>query len=169
MKTIGTFTAILLVFSSFFMVYGQGEKRKIYKVWVEFNDDRENVKGKLIRMNDSTLVMQYWKEEKEEEINIQEIYRLKFRKNRAIGKGVGLGVGIGVLAGVIAGLAEGDDEPGFIALSAEQKAGGYGVGLAPIGAGIGAAIGSLKKKYEINGDQETYERLKPELSKYVSN
>ena len=57
-------------------------------------------------------------------------------------RGAKLGLVIGMVAGVALGIAEGDDAPGWFAMTAGEKALAGGVGLGLLGMGIGAGIGA---------------------------
>jgi hypothetical protein len=51
------------------------------------------------------------------------------------------GAGVGALAGILIGVASGNDDPGFMSFTAEEKAMVAGVGLGILGAGIGTIVG----------------------------
>lgn len=59
-----------------------------------------------------------------------------------IGRGLGLGLLIGGVTGAVLGIADGDDEDGFIALTAEEKAMAGFVALGGAGALVGAIAGA---------------------------
>jgi hypothetical protein len=172
MKTSLIFITCIAFFLSPFYSYAQREKKRNYKIWIESNVKDIKYKGRLIKLKDSSIVISFL-EDKILEIPVKEIDKLKFRRKGAIGKGAGIGAATGVIVGIISGLADGDDPPPefFFEFSytAEEKAGGAAVSLGILGAATGSVIGSLKKKFKINGLQENYNRLRPELIKYQSD
>lgn len=60
----------------------------------------------------------------------------------AAGRGALIGGAIGAGVGALIGLGSGDDAPGFLAFSAEEKAGLLGGLLGVVGGGIGAVAGA---------------------------
>ena len=173
MKTHLIYLAFLLFISSLFVGNAQNQKGRTYKVWVELSQKGQKHKGQLLQLKDSSIVVQYWQEEKVIEIPVDEIKKLKFRRKGAIGLGAGIGAGAGILAGAIAGMADGDDPPPEtwfeFSSTAEEKATGGAITLGILGAATGSVIGSIKKKFAINGAQENYTKMKPDLNKYVSH
>lgn len=173
MKTHLIFLAFLVFISGIYFGSAQNEKRRTYKIWVELSQKGEKHKGQLLQLKDSTIVIQYWQEEKVIEIPVNKIYKLKFRKKGAIGMGAGIGAGAGILAGLIVGMADGDDPPPEtwfdFSSTAEEKAAGGAITLGVLGAATGTVIGSIKKKFTINRTQENYAKMKPDLHKYLSN
>ncbi|MEN8224794.1 MAG: hypothetical protein ABFS05_05480 [Bacteroidota bacterium] len=49
----------------------------------------------------------------------------------------------------------------------EQKGIIYGIPLAVLGAGIGASIGSIKLKFSINGNIQTFQSIQKDMEKYA--
>lgn len=173
MKTHLMIITFLVFITSFQCANAQTNKGRTYKIWVELSQSNLKHKGQLIQVKDSSIVIRYWQEETTVEISVKEIHKLKFRKKGAIGMGAGIGAGAGILAGVIAGMASGDDPPPEtwfeFSSTAEEKATGGAITLGILGAATGSVIGSIKKKFTINGSQENYVRIKPDLGKYLSN
>lgn len=173
MKTNHIFLAFLVFMSSLYFGNAQNQKGRTYKIWVELSQKGQKQKGQLLQLKDSSIVIQYWQEEKVIEIPVNEINKLKFRKKGAVGMGAGIGAGAGILAGLIAGIADGDDPPSEswidFSSTAEEKAAGGAITLGILGAATGSVIGSIKKKFTISGTQENYAKIKPELNKYLSN
>lgn len=66
-------------------------------------------------------------------------------QRRAIGKGIGVGLLVGAGSGALIGLASGDDDPGLIAFSAEEKALALGLGLGLIGGVVGLIAGAAHR------------------------
>ena len=148
--------------------YAQKRKKGTYKLWVE-RINREPVEGRLLELKDSTVLVGWWETGTVEEISVSEVKRMKFRRKGAIGKGAGIGAGAGLALGLITGFADGDDEPGWFSSTAEQKALGGSILLTPVGAAIGAVVGSARKKFVIEGRQDNYEKLKTEMAAYLPN
>ena len=149
--------------------YGQKKKRGTYKLWVE-RMDREPVEGRLLELKDSVILVGWWGDtETVEEIPVREVKRMKFRRKGAIGKGAAIGAGAGLLLGAISGFADGDDEPGWFSMTAEEKSVGSAILLTPVGAAVGAVVGSARKKFVIEGKQDNYEKLKTEMAAYLPN
>lgn len=173
MKTNLIFLSFLVFIASLYFVNAQNKKGRTYKIWVELSQKGQKHKGQLLKLKDSSIVIQYWQEEKVLEIPVTEIDKLKFRKKGAIGIGAGIGAGAGILAGIISGIASGDDPPSDtwfdFSSTAEEKATGGAITLGVLGAATGSVIGSLKKKFTINGTQENYTRIRPDLNKFLSN
>ncbi len=74
-------------------------------------------------------------------VPVASINRLEGSRGRKSNSAEGAGIGllVGAATGAIIGLASGDDEPGFITWTAEQKA---GVGAVLLG-GVGGVIGLI--------------------------
>ena len=74
-----------------------------------------------------------------------------------------------MLIGGIAGYAQGDDsdEITFFWSSAEDKALGGGVLGALLGAAGGSVIGSIKKRFKINGRLASYHLERENMKKYL--
>ena len=148
--------------------YAQKKKKGTYKLWVE-RMGREPVEGRLLELKDSSVLVGWWDSETVEEIPIAEVKRMKFRRKGAIGKWTVIGAGTGLALGAILGYADGDDEPGWFSSTAEEKSLGAAVLLTPVGAAVGAVVGSTRKKFPIDGRQEAYERQKSEMNAYAAN
>jgi len=148
--------------------YAQKKKKGTYKLWVE-RINREPVEGRLLELKDSTVLVGWWETGTVEEIQVKEVKRMKFRRKGAIGKGAAIGAGAGLALGLITGFASGDDEPGWFSMTAEEKSVGSAVLLTPVGAAVGAVVGSARKKFVIEGKQDNYEKLKTEMAAYLPN
>lgn len=173
MKTSFILITFLAFMTSIFFGHAQHQKTRTFKIWVEISQKDLKYKGRLIQLKDSSIVIQYWQEEKTLEIPVKEINKLKFRKKGAIGIGAGIGAGVGILTGIISGVAAGDDPPSEtwfdFSSTAEEKATGGAITLGILGAATGSVIGSIKKKFTVNGSQENYVNIQPELHKFLSN
>ena len=146
----------------------QNKKSKVFKVWVELLDSDVNYVGILLELKDSSVVVQNWNEEKVMEIPVQRIYRLKFRRTGAIGKGAAIGGIAGLVTGYLIGYSNGDDpEDYFFAMSAESKGAYSAFGIGMVGAAAGTVVGALKKKFSVRGSQQQYETVRTDLRKYL--
>jgi hypothetical protein len=78
--------------------------------------------------------------------SIQEVQYQK--RGRGALEGLAFGVLTGVVVGAVIGFADGDDEPGWFSMRAEEKAAGAGLGLGLatglVGIPIGAVVGSTE-------------------------
>lgn len=173
MKTKLIVLSFLVFITSLNFVNAQNKKGRTYKIWVELNENDQKYKGQLLQLKDSSIVIRYWQEEETLEISIKEIKKLKFRKKGAIGMGAGIGAGTGIVVGIISGAIAGDDPPSEtwfdFSSTAEEKSAGGAITLGVLGAATGSVIGSLKKKFTINGTQENYMRIRPDLNKFLSD
>lgn len=151
-----------------FHLYAQKsqDRPKTYKVWVELKN-KQISQGYLIQLADSVIGIVDRKCIDSISYKVSEIEQLKFRRKGRVGKSIGIGAGAGLILGAIGGYSSGDDEPGFIAFSAEDKAVFSGTMALPIGAGVGAIIGVVKKKFLIEGDVGNYKKYRTELNKYI--
>lgn len=152
----------------FIQTYAQNSnrERRVYKVWIALNN-QEDLKGYLTALNETSVVIVEGVGMEPKEIEISSIERLKFRSKGKIGRGIAIGAGAGLALGVIGGYSSGDDEPGFLAFSAEEKAIGAGMTMLSMGAGVGAIIGALKTNFKLDGKLENYNRYRKEMNKYV--
>ena len=154
MKTL-RFISTLLTLLTLTTVHPQ--KGKTYKAWATLMNDTK-VKGILYSANEEgILLMDYTLVDTVAYLDHAKIDVLKLRKKGNVGKGAWIGAISGAAIGAIIGFSSGDDPEGAIlGATAEQKALGIGLGLAVPGTGIGALIGSGKKKYVLNGDSNKY-------------
>ena len=148
------------------------EKKKVFKIQIySFKKDEnglilrngsgdilsQRIRGKayLTGLIDDALLIK-----SEGEISsypVQQISKIKFKRKGNVGKGVAIGAGAAVLlTGVVA--ASGGGLGTVVAAF-------WGVILGPsAGAIIGASIGDT---YLINGNLETYDHIRDELTKYI--
>jgi hypothetical protein len=85
-------------------------------------------------------------------ISIDEIQTITIKKSsgtlKGIGKGIGYGILIGGALGILTGFSMGDDTPGFLSLTAEDKA-VIGLFFGGLGGGVlGGAAGAFSGKDE---------------------
>lgn len=151
-----------------FHLYAQKSQyhTRTYKVWVKLMDEQVS-KGYLIQLADSVIEIVDRKGIDSISYKVSEIEKLEFRRKGRVGKSIGIGAGAGLVLGAIGGYSSGDDEPGFLSFSAEEKSIVSGTLALPIGAGIGAIIGVVKRKFPIEGDLENYKKYRMEMNKYI--
>lgn len=145
-----------------------GGKHRAYKVWVTLSN-KDVYKGYLTQLNDSSIAIVAIKGDVKQQFSISAIEQLKFQRKGKMGRSVLIGAGAGLVSGALVGLISGDDEPGWFSMTSEEKSVASGILLLPLGAGVGAVIGTGKEKYEINGKQQNYEQYRDEISRYVRN
>ena len=147
--------------------FGYSQKTKIYRTWITLTD-RTVVNGALTSASRDGLVVLDWENrDTVAQIEPVQIKVLRFRRKGATGRGAWIGAVSGAAAGILIGFIDGDDEAGWFAMTAEQKAVGAGIGLAIPGTIVGMIIGSLPRRMVIKGDRDTYLALLPEIQEYV--
>ncbi|MBC2837810.1 hypothetical protein [Robiginitalea sp. SC105] len=145
------------------------QKAKPYKAWVKTITGTK-VKGILYSADQSGLLLV----DKNlmdtiASLEITNIDVLKVRKKGNIGRGAWIGAASGALMGAVLGYAEGDAPPDcwLFCQTAEEKALMVGIVLTVPGTGIGALIGTGRKKYLIGGAADSYLPILPELQGYA--
>jgi len=143
----------------------KNKKTKKYKAWVSLLDSRSVVKGYFNSAKDSSILILNPKNNELIEVPIHQINKIKIRRKNRIGRATAIGAASGLLFGAITGYADGDDPPEtwLLRQTAEEKATVGAIAAIPIGAGIGAAIGSIKKTFKIGGSMANYRAQKPLL------
>ncbi|MEM8894885.1 MAG: hypothetical protein AAGC88_09925 [Bacteroidota bacterium] len=156
------------------------QTHKPYRVWISQFNQPLSAQGILYQLNDSSIlasnpwtVKDYTTEDLEiEEINISGIETIKLRRKNRVGRGAWIGAVSGFVVGGLIGLISGDDPPcprgAWFCLrsTAEEKAISAGTGLAIVGTAVGSAIGAIKVKIPINGNQYRYTYNQDKLRKY---
>ncbi|NII26770.1 hypothetical protein HB364_16900 [Pseudoflavitalea sp. X16] len=100
--------------------------------------------------------------------NIQEVYiRRHGTTSRILAIGAAIGMGVGIAAGLISGDDEGLNDGSrwcILCLSAEEKAGLYGLAGGVAGGITGAIIGAIaRKKFVIGGQQPKFDSMRLSL------
>jgi hypothetical protein len=147
----------------------RGQKVKAYKAWVTLNDETK-VRGILYAASeDGLIVLDKDLADSLVTVDATTIVMIKVRKKGNVGKGVLIGTAGGAALGAILGLAGGGDEDDCYiwCFTAEEYALMGAVTLALPGAGVGALIGSSRKKFGINQNLDTYGYHLPELQGYA--
>ena len=175
MKTINVI--ILVVFCCLSSIHAQEtiKKNKIYKTWVTLNSEPFKVKGFLYEVNDSSIsvvdfgMMKEYSTDRFQVANlhINDIEKIKTRRNNSIGRGILIGAATGFVVGGLIGLFDGDDPAGtLMAWTAGEKAIMAGGTLSIGGAVIGGLIGLLKVRIPIDGSMNKFNRNRNKLNKY---
>lgn len=146
----------------------QSKKTKVYKAILSTKMQTKKMEGILQEVRDSSIII--ISNNQEIEIQATEIQEIKIRRVGDAGRGALIGGMVGLGLGTITGFVSGDDEPGIMALSAEDKAAILGIGLGVLGAGIGAMAGvSDKESITINFDPYKFRNNKAIMKKYESS
>lgn len=163
MRTSVIISLVLMLSCSF----GYTQKKKIYRAWITLTDGT-TVNGALTSATADGLVVLDWNNrDTVAELEPAQIKVLKFRRKGATGRGAWIGAVSGAAVGLLIGFVDGDDQDGWFAMTAEQKAVGAGIGLAIPGTFVGMIIGSLPKRMVIKGDRDTYLGFLPEINTYL--
>jgi len=162
MKTYLSILVILLSFSVSIQAQKSSKKLKLYKVWITLINDTK-VQGHLYAADDTSIKITEYNSldvSNLTTIDSKHIDIIKMRRKGKIGKGAWIGAISGAGIGVITGLATEDSNwQGAVAT-------GEGIIFGIIGTGVGAAIGAIKKKIQINGNSEVYKSHLLEIQSY---
>lgn len=135
------------------------QKEAVHLTWLEFLDDRKSIKGFLIDLQDSSLVILEKKTNAHHTFQIDKVKRISFRDKRSVKKAAIYGGLATALLGGLLPVSYGYDNIGSLIF------GSFAFALP--GAGIGALLGSSKLHYKIDGLQENYHP--EELRAYIIN
>lgn len=118
----------------------------------------KKIEGTLVALGDSTIMVKPTAAREGRAVRViprTDLDRLEVQVHGSRrGRGALIGLGTGALFGAMIGLASGDDSGGFVAFSAEQKAGMGAILLAPIGALLGTVV-APGAKWETVPDEPT--------------
>lgn len=168
---------ILGVFCSMQFCFAQNTTQapKYYYTWIKFQNDSSKFEGILYELQDSSilvansLVVKNYPDGKYglTKIYVPEIYTVKTRRTKSVGRGIVIGTVTGFAIGGVIGLVGGDDaEDALLAWTAGEKALVSGIFLGGVGALTGWLLGSIKVKFEIKGNLQNYERQRNKIRKY---
>ncbi|MHA6248569.1 hypothetical protein ACXYMU_11570 [Pontibacter sp. CAU 1760] len=137
------------------------KSKRPYKVWVSPMATNAVIKGYIIQTKDSSIVISQFPTTETTsaafvEVDINTIKHLKFRKDGKVGRSIWQ-VALAELALSMA-LMQATGDP-FV--------GAAGIMYMPAAAVIGGAIGVLKTKVPINGNQLQYQQSRDKLLKYT--
>lgn len=147
-------------------------KPRIYKTNILTYDKSDFIKGYLVNLSDSGLELSSSpvRLSLEKKNNLQSVYnydqlrQVTIRRKGSTGRGAGYGALIGLGFGAIGGLISGDDPPGWFALTAGQKAIGYGILGIPVGALVGLIVGTVSHKtFIIGGNKNKYKEMRESI------
>ena len=150
-------------------------KNDLYRTAIKLNKSPFKANGRLQQALDSSIVLMKKNKMNEMDflnyrpltLNVNEIDKITIYKKGSVGQGALTGFLIGAGTGALIGLVSGDDPPGFISLTAGEKAVGLGAGLGIVGTLIGTIAGtSAKVKISINGNQKIYSKYQKILVEY---
>ena len=162
----------------------QSKKAKPYDAMVTWMHDpgRDKFKGHLVELRDSSLLFvkaQPYSAAIEDRVKldmpVKNINSIKFRGKGSVGTGALIGAAGGLVIGILVGTTMAPDPAdckSFTCLPEETvKLGtsifaGGAIGMVG-GALIGAGLGSIGAKYELNGDINRYRQSKQAMSKYL--
>lgn len=150
------------------------EKFRMYKVKVTMVDKSSPIKGILLQLKDSVIVLgtTYAKINYREgdfgivNVPVESIKKIKLRRMNKQGKAMGIGFGAGALVGGIFGYSTGDwdsDQAGHPDSQAYFGAVLFGL----FGAGVGFFAGIPSKYFYVNGDIHLYTVNKEALKEYA--
>ena len=174
-----TIVMVLLLVAPNICAQNKTKKIIVYKVWVT-KMDGSKVRGFFYAADAQGVTISKSKTPDESNLLLVEaenIRLIKMRRKGAVGKGAGIGFLSGAAFGAIIGYASGDDGLRctstvigtlcFEGSTAGEKAIIEAIGLGIIGSGVGAIVGTSKKKIHIDGNIETYRIQLNSLTNYV--
>ena len=144
-----------------------------YKIKV-VNNEKENTKGILYNVTDSTLVLiselDYYRFKNKLDftkttISFSQIDKIKISKKKHFWRSFGITTFAGAFIGAISGYSAGDDKTGYVGFSAKEKAIFGGIGGTISGALIGTTIGLIQINIPINKKYTTFCQRKDYLTK----
>ena len=152
MRPILLLLAFLMSFSYGLNAQNNSKTIQIHKVWVNsidgsktkgvlYSADEQSIKiSKNNSLSNSNLIV----------IDFEKIDIIKIRRKGKIGKGAWIGAASGAGFGVAIGMATDSGELKSVVATVS------GLFFGIVGTGVGAIVGSNKKKIQINGDSELY-------------
>ena len=157
---------ILLAFLFGIQLNAQETSKKIYKTWVKTMDQSGVIKGYLYSVNETSINLIDNKSLDTTNlitIGSKNIDVISWRRKGNIKRGLGYGAAGGALIGIIVGLTtdlelDSQNNGDILAKGVARSAVTIGTTVAygVICSGLGAGIGSIKKKAFIKGDIENY-------------
>ena len=164
MKNVLFIVLILTISISFSFSQNSSKKVKYYKVWVTQLDGKI-YKGFLYSADKDGIVIigNQFSTEPNYTVAYSKIKEIKLKRKGSVGRNALILGGAGVIFGGALGFAGGDDDPGLMSLTKEEKAGVGAIVGGIVGSGLGALTGTAKISMIINGDIENYKRYFPKL------
>lgn len=153
MRSTLLFFLFLIPFSYGLNAQNNSKIIQIHKIWVTTMDGSKT-KGVLYSANEQSIKISKnnsFNNSNLKVIDNKNIDIIKIRRKGRIGRGALIGAASGIGFGVVFGIAieDNDDWGGLVA-----TASGLFFGL--VGTGVGAGVGTIKKKIQINGNSELY-------------
>ena len=178
-----TFLLTLVCILSGITAQGQDDSGKMfyYKTWVLMRGERDQVKGYLYDIKDSSLVVSrsvVIDNGPIDEFNFENIYyndisSIKVRKKGRVWKSLAIGAGAGFAFGSLLGLIFAEDDPppqGFLEeifwQSKEDKMLMIGLTCSSAGLVTGGLIGSVKIEIPIAGNHNNFKAGRSKLKAY---
>ena len=147
------FLSILLTLSTCNFVYSQEDCR----VWVK-TYNQTNSTGYLRDVLNESIIVE--SESMRCEVDVENIYLLKFRKKNRVIKSALIGTLIGAVGGFVIGVSDGSNGEKFLFGTV-----GAAVFAVP-GILIGTLVGSYKYTISINGNKNTFDSKRKEILEY---
>lgn len=151
----------------------QSALKGIYKAWVYTKTASKPLKGYVLTTTDSTLFLVSNAKSGLEsgagarEIPVRDIKKIQFRKKSRVVRSTLSGFAIGAGIGLLGGFAAGGDTPGFLSLTAGEKAVIGGVFLGVSGAIVGLVCGLFKKTIRIDGSLDQYRHFREIIQQHT--
>ena len=171
MKKLGKIFVLLLCMISLSPSYSLAQEiegNKIngsYDTWVKLKNNTR-FKGQLLKIHPKKILVQ----SKNGMVNsidyTDNIVNIELRKKNSIRKGIFGGALLGGMLGLFTGFVSGDDDPGFLAFSAKEKAILLSIPGTFLGGIIGGIAGSATFKINLNGNSELNSDQIYKLEKY---
>ena len=133
---------IIIIFS----ICGQmsaKDRKKGAHVMIQKKDGKTII-GELLTVKSDVIILMNSLDQTGITQSVNDIKKITIVKKGRFFKGLGLGLIIGGGSGAVLGLASGDDKPGFLSMTAGEKAAAGGLGLGILGALAGGILGAIK-------------------------
>ena len=153
----------------------KNEEHKIYRIVIKLNN-KDKVKGYLVGLEDSALVISYYRNidftipNNQDIYTIREIDEIQFRRNGKQLKSTAIGLGVGFSLGAFIGYQDNKNDSGTGAslITNEENVIYSGILIALIGGIIGIIAGSIyDEEFFIDGIQWRYADVQDDLQQYV--
>ena len=160
-----TFLIALLV-CCFFPLIAQKivpKKTQVYQAWIKLNNNSNPVQGLFYQVSDSSIILSDKKDTSVmREYYFRNIDLLKVRRTKSVTRGVITGSSIGAGFGLITGLTVSKDLGPLSGMISTYLGFSFGV----VGAGVGAACGTIKDRIPIKFSFENFEKYRGSLQDY---
>ena len=161
----------LIFFSLVFPGNLQAKKEKPGALVLVTKTDGSRIEGELLMVKETSILLAIHSGVTGEEINVNDIEKVKIKKRSKFLSGLGIGLISGAIIGGLMGYAEGDDTSGWLQWSASTKAtlGAIGLGfLGGIGGGVTGVILGIDELVNLKTKSpDKVEELLKKLKKYA--